>query len=190
MRHETILALFKALANDSRLRLVGLLARKEQSVQQLAAALGLSEPTISHHLAVLKTVGLARCRIDGTTHWHSLDRDALGRLGKAVLSADGFAAEPNPLMDPSARVIANYFDGDRLVSIPASRKKRWHVLKFLTERFAAGTIYPEAELNRIIQKHHWDAATLRREMIGYGMMAREAGRYWRLPEANWEPPPA
>ena len=50
---ETLLAFFKALADESRLRIVGLLAEREYSVQALAQALALKEPTVSHHLAVL-----------------------------------------------------------------------------------------------------------------------------------------
>src|SRR5271170_8101865 len=49
----TLLAFFKAMANESRLRIVGLLAERERSVQELAELLELKEPTVSHHLAAL-----------------------------------------------------------------------------------------------------------------------------------------
>jgi hypothetical protein len=51
--------------------------------------------------------------------------------------------------------------------------------------FEADRRYPEAEVNAIIQEKHWDSATLRREMIGHRMLARDNGVYWRLPEAGW-----
>ncbi len=41
------------------------------------------------------------------------------------------------------------------------------------------------EVNETIQRHPWDCATLRREMIGARMMVRGAGVYWRLPQAEW-----
>ncbi|NEP18512.1 MAG: winged helix-turn-helix transcriptional regulator, partial [Leptolyngbya sp. SIO4C1] len=44
---ETLLAFFKALANESRLKLVGLLAQREHSVEEMAALLQLKEPTVS-----------------------------------------------------------------------------------------------------------------------------------------------
>ena len=40
---------FKALADSSRLKIVGLLAQQPCTVEQLAAMLGLKAPTISHH---------------------------------------------------------------------------------------------------------------------------------------------
>jgi len=49
-----------------------------------------------------------------------------------------------------------------------------------------GARYPERAVNETLQRHHWDSATLRRELIGAGMMARDAGVYWRLPEAEWK----
>ena len=73
---ETLLAFFKALADESRLRIVGLLAEREHSVQELARALDLKEPTVSHHLPILKATGLVTARAEGTTRWHALDRTA------------------------------------------------------------------------------------------------------------------
>jgi len=73
----------------------------------------------------------------------------------------------------------------QLKSIPASRKKRGAVLRWLMRDFESGRRYAEAEINDAIQTHHWDSATLRRELIGHRMLAREKQIYWRLPEAEW-----
>ena len=72
-----------------------------------------------------------------------------------------------------------------LRSIPASRKKRWAVLAWLVRQFEDGRRYSEAEINAHLLERHPDSATLRREFIGYKMMARESGVYWRLPERDW-----
>jgi hypothetical protein len=40
--------------------------------------------------------------------------------------------------------------------------------------------YPEKQVNEILARYHEDTATLRREMIGYRMLARAGGEYWRL----------
>lgn len=45
--------------------------------------------------------------------------------------------------------------------------------------------YPEKELNEVLKRYHADTATLRREFIGYNLMARDRGIYRRLPEAQW-----
>jgi len=72
-----LLAFFKALADASRLRIVGLLARKPHTVEELAALLGLRASTVSHHLARLVAVDLVSARADGHYHVYSLDTDAL-----------------------------------------------------------------------------------------------------------------
>ncbi|HEY0301690.1 MAG TPA: metalloregulator ArsR/SmtB family transcription factor, partial [Rhizomicrobium sp.] len=157
---ETLLAFFKAMADESRLKIVGLLAHGERSVQDLAQALGLKEPTVSHHLAVLKAQGLVTARAQGTTRWHALDRAALERLTKRVLqpaSEKAARAAPRTPEDFDATVLRNFVAADgTLKSIPASRKKRGAVLRWLMRDFAAGRRYPEGQVNAAIQAHHWD----------------------------------
>jgi hypothetical protein len=184
---ETLLEFFKAMADESRLKIVGLLASGERNVQELAQALALKEPTVSHHLAVLKRQGLVTARADGTTRWHTLDRAALERMAQRVLQPAALAAPvAEDVDDWDARVLAGYVTADgRLNSIPASRKKRGAVLRWLMRDFTSGRRYAEAEINDAIQAHHWDSATLRRELIGHRMLAREKQVYWRLPEAEW-----
>ena len=180
-----LLSFFKAMANESRLRIVGLLAQRERTVQELAEVLGLKEPTISHHLTVLKDLGVVSVRPEGVMRWHALNAGALTAMNRRLL--DGDAAAMAPEADWEDRIMAAFVDGDgRLKAIPASRRKRWVVLKWLARLFEDARHYPEAAVNEILQARHWDSATLRRELIGHGMMAREAGVYWRLPEAEWK----
>ena len=70
--------------------------------------------------------------------------------------------------------------------IPAARRKRGVVLRWLMAHFEDDVRYTESEVNASIQTHHPDCATLRRELIGHQMMAREDGIYWRLPESGWK----
>lgn len=183
---ETMLAFFKALADESRLKIVGLLAQGERSVQELATLLDLKEPTVSHHLAILKAQGLVSARAEGTTRWHRLDVDVLEGLSRRVLEPPaqvGGDAEPESW---DAKVLRGFVDAEgRLTVIPASRRKRGVVLRWLMTLFEPDRRYPEAEVNAILQMKHWDSATLRRELIGHRMLARENGVYWRLPEAGW-----
>ena len=185
---ETLLEFFKAMAHESRLRIVGLLAGGERSVQALAAALDLKEPTVSHHLAILKAQGIVTARAEGTTRWHALDREALEKLARRVLQPAAIRAEAPAGADASdAKVLQGFVAADgTLKQIPASRKKRGAVLRWLMRDFASGRRYTEAEVNETIQAHHWDSATLRRELVGHGMLARKDRIYWRLPEAEWK----
>ena len=173
-----VLEFFKALANESRLRLLGLVAQREHNVHELASALKLTEPTASHHLAVLRRLGILQKRVDGNTHWYALEPDALIRLSRSVLSHEQVAnwAPRHDGMPPFT--LRNFVSGDgTLTQIPASRKKRRVVLACLAEQFESERSYTEAEVNRILKRHHEDCATLRRELVGCRMMTREAGRY-------------
>ena len=75
-------ALFRALGDPARVRLVNLLATADEPVCvcELTPHLGLTQPTVSHHLRKLLDVGLLRREQRGTWAFYSLDRAALDRL--------------------------------------------------------------------------------------------------------------
>ncbi len=58
---------FRALAHPVRIRLLELLAGGERSVQDLQQALGLDQPAVSQHLAVLRGKNIVTTRKVGTT---------------------------------------------------------------------------------------------------------------------------
>jgi hypothetical protein len=185
---DRLLAFFKALADESRLKLLGLVAQREHSVQELADLVGIKEPTVSHHLAMLKRLGLVRQRVDGNTRWYALEPDAVAAMARQVLSREqiaGLAGESAPETFEDRVMRAFVADDGALKEIPATRKKRRVILAWLVRQFDFDRRYPEREINEQLKRSHWDCATLRREFIGYRMMAREDGVYWRLPEADW-----
>jgi hypothetical protein len=183
----TLLTFFKAMANENRLRIVGLLAGREHNVQELAGLLGLKEPTVSHHLAKLKNLGLVTARRDGNTHWHRLNPDVLHNMNRTLLDKKNVVALAAEKNDPDKKILSAFLDDDgRLKSIPASRKKRIVVLTWLVGQFEENRRYREAEVNKTIQRRHWDSATLRRELIGHHMMSRKQGVYCRTPRAEWQ----
>jgi hypothetical protein len=177
---QTLVAFFKALADASRLRIVGVLADREATVGELASVLELAEPTVSHHLAKLKEVGLVEVRTEGTSRWYHLDEAALARTAREVLSARRLREVTST--DPLAfdrKVLDTFLDGETLRGIPASRRKREIVLRWLADRFDRSARYDERGVNEILVRHHEDVATLRRELVGYGLLRRRDGRYWR-----------
>lgn len=175
----------KAMADESRLKIVGLLCAAERSVQQLASALELKEPTVSHHLAVLRQLDLVRMRADGNFRWYRLNEQVLGRISRAVFSRESIARLATSAEPAEKKVLDNFVDGDRLIEIPVSYKKRLVILKWLAGFFDAGISYTESRVNAVLKVHHNDCATLRREMIGCGILARDRGIYRRRPEAEW-----
>ena len=177
----------KAMADESRLKIVGLLSAAEHSVQQLASALELREPTVSHHLAILKKAGLLAMRVEGNTHWYRLDLDALRRINRSVFSAvlSRFPYETDGQVW-EREILHTFIEDDRLTKIPDTRKKRWVVLKWLARGFALDSRYSEAEVNAVLKRYHSDVATLRRELVGYRMLERNKGIYRRTPESGWK----
>ncbi len=185
---DTLLNFFKVLANENRLKLVGILSQTECSVEDLAARLDLKEPTISHHLMKLKELNLVEMRSQGNTHLYRLNGDTLSSLNKSLFTSEQMAnwTKDIPAEAWSAKVLRNYTNGDRLTKIPASRKKRLVILKWLVNKFDLGRTYTEKEVNEILKHYHPDSATLRREFIGYKLMKRELGIYERLTENLWQ----
>lgn len=177
---QILIQLLKALADESRIRILGILADHEASVDDLSAYLGIKPPTVSHHLGRLRELGLVTMRAEGNVHFYRFEPETLRRLNRllqpeklaALATAEGDAWEQ--------KVLNDFLIEERLKEIPASRKKRLVILKWLADQFEWGVRYPESEVNEIIRRHHPDFATIRREFIGNKLMERENGVYWRI----------
>jgi DNA-binding transcriptional ArsR family regulator len=63
---------FKALADSTRLRILGLLLVREMCVCEVMAALDLTQPTASHHLGILENAGLVKDRKQGKWVFYSI----------------------------------------------------------------------------------------------------------------------
>ena len=75
----------KALADPTRIGIVNRLAGVEElCVCDLTAAFGLSQPTISHHLRILREAGLVESRRRGTWAFYRLERPAVAELALAL----------------------------------------------------------------------------------------------------------
>jgi predicted transcriptional regulator len=182
---EELIAFFKALADSNRLKIVGLLAEKSYSVEELAALLGLTPSTVSHHLSRLVKVGLVSARADGYYSVYQLDKSALEAMSKQLFSTEQIASAPADVdLDAYDRkVIADYTRRDgSLKTIPAQRKKLEAILRYVVNAFEVGKHYSEKQVNEILSGYHEDNASLRRELVGSGLMQREGGggKYWRV----------
>jgi biotin operon repressor len=176
---------FKALADPSRLKIVGLLARQPCSVEQLAALLNLRASTISHHLGFLKYVGLVSARAEGYYNMYQLEEKVLQEKTRRLVSTRELSAATRDL-DLEAydsKVIADFTlpDGS-LKQIPAQRKKLEIILRHIVRKFEPGVHYSEKQVNEMLKSFHADTASLRRELVGYHLMERQGGGgdYWRV----------
>lgn len=183
MPHEdgqTLVQFLKVLSDVSRLRILGILTSKEASVEELAAYLALKPPTVSHHLNRLREMGLVEMRPAGNVHFYRFCPEALHRMNR-LLKPEQLAQMADVDGDAWERkVLRDFLNGEELKEIPASRKKRIVILKWLASKFEMGVKYPESAVNEIIGRHHPDFATLRRELIGNKLMERENAIYWRI----------
>ena len=68
---------FKALSDKSRLKITSLLAAKEMTVNEITAAIGLSQPTVSRHLAILREADIVSDRRQGQQVFYSLNKDSV-----------------------------------------------------------------------------------------------------------------
>lgn len=166
--------ILKVIADETRLRILGELAAGDKTGTQLAEALQLTAPTISHHMRKLVNAGIVSAMSDAQKQVYSLDTSFLIEARKTPEQPEQEKTSP---ADNRDRVLRNSFDGDRLKSIPARRKQRVIVLQHLLTWFDATRSYEEREVNDILRVAHEDVATLRRELVDYGYMTRERGIY-------------
>ena len=178
-----LLAFFKALADANRLKIVGLLAGADQSVEQLAELLDLSASTVSHHLARLREAGLVSAHAEGYYSIYHFEAHALEEMAKRLLSQETLPAVAADVdLDAYDRKVLNTFlapDGS-IASFPTQQKKLEAILRYIIQRFERGVEYTEKEVNTILGELTDDISGLRRDLIDFGYMQRSGGgkAYW------------
>ncbi len=103
--------LFRALADNTRLRILGLLSAGEVCVCNIHGALNLPQPAVSRHLAYLRKSGLAAARRDGLWMHYRLEMPSDSASAK-VLKAALEAIRAAPAAGSDRKKLS------RLVSIP------------------------------------------------------------------------
>ncbi|MBA2568907.1 MAG: helix-turn-helix transcriptional regulator [Actinobacteria bacterium] len=94
---------FKALSDSTRLSIVNSLANRDECCVCEFQHLGLSQPTISHHLKILREAGLVEvARKRGTWTFYRLVPDAVGLLAFAL----GGSAKPEMVLATAAGSVA------------------------------------------------------------------------------------
>jgi DNA-binding transcriptional ArsR family regulator len=78
--YQDLAALFGALADPTRARIVHLLLQQELCTGDIAGRLGVTDSAVSQHLAVLRALRLVRSRREGKFVYHSLDDEHVSLL--------------------------------------------------------------------------------------------------------------
>jgi hypothetical protein len=139
----------------------------------IAGGLGVPERKVVREIAGLEAAGLIVKGRLATEELRTLARS----LPKEPAASD--VALEGEWTGEEARILASFFSGARLTSIPEKRSKRRVVLERLVQEFEPGIRYDEREVNLTLQLFHPDYAALRRYLVDEGLMARERGEYWR-----------
>ena len=182
---EELVTFFKALADKNRLKIVGLLAEKPYSVEELATLLNLKPPTVSHHLSKLVDVGLVSSHAESYYNVYQLDQEMLKEKTRSMFSQQELSTVVSEV-DADAydkKIIRDYTRRDgSLKTLPAQQKKLEAILRYVVKAFDMGKRYSEKQVNDMLSRYHEDTATLRRELVGFGLMQREGGggEYWRI----------
>ncbi len=182
---DTLLTFFKALADANRLKLIGLLAQKESSVEELAATLDVSPSTVSHHLSKLAEIGLVSARADGYYNIYRLETDELEKMSHQLLARDTLpeVAKDLDLKAYDRAVLKDYLAEDGTIEkLPTNHRKLDVILQYIVEKFEFDRIYTEKEINAVIGALHSDISGLRRDLISVGLLDRErdGSAYWRV----------
>jgi biotin operon repressor len=195
-KKETILLMLKALADDSRLTLLQLLNDGERSVGDLARQIELEDPTVSHHLARLREVGLVSLRMAGNQRFYRINPGGLAQFKRLAAEIEQAQPIPEPVVSDvqwiaalgwsaeDQQVLREHTLDKKLVRLPAKQKKTLVIIRWLATLFEPERFYSEAEVNAVLKTvYAEDYVSLRRDLVDLGYLRRErgGGKYWLAP---------
>ena len=175
---ENAIAILKCLADPSRISILNILAHGDNYVEMIASKLELTPATVCYHLKKLESAGLVRCSRTQFYMIYSLNRE----LFDAPLSVLLFTGDEtiDRELEYRQKVLDSFIVNGRLTNLPSQQKKREIVLEKLAERFDFDRTYTEREVNEVILEYYDDFCTVRREMVGFGLMERDHEIYCRI----------
>lgn len=188
MQLDRLVIFHKTMGDKTRIRIITMLKDGPLHGQAIARKLGLTAPTISHHIAKLREIDVIYQRRDKNTIYFYLDEKKLAYMAEAILQMGRVDDMEELQVDDNekTKVLKNFFREDgKLKNIPAQRKKKLIILEYLVSKLEMGKIYPEKEINEHIKQYHEDYATLRREFVMSQFMFRQDNQYELNPKEMW-----
>jgi len=79
-------ALFKALNDNTRRKILELLKKKDLTAGEIADSFNISKPSISHHLDLLKQAGLVQATKEGQFIYYSLNTTVMDEMVKWLMT--------------------------------------------------------------------------------------------------------
>lgn len=71
---KNLVSFFKAMGEDTRIKIIILLLKEEMCICELIEEFGLSQSAVSHHMKILKQAGLVNDRRDGKWTFYSINK--------------------------------------------------------------------------------------------------------------------
>jgi hypothetical protein len=181
-----------ALADDTRLHILELLARQDDlPTQDIIVQLDQSQPNVSRHLKQLVAAGfVAELRGDGANKRYRLNSNHVASTFwtlRQLLSPENARDVEDDARAGQPEQLRRFLDAaGRVTMFPVKRQSQDLVLNYLVSKFEQGREYTEREVNQLLSQWHTykDHATLRRALYDAQLLDRtpDGARYWRARE--------
>lgn len=181
MKIDQSLAIMKALADQSRLAIVGSLLERPQYVEEIAQRHDLAPSTVSFHLRKLEKAGLVSSRKEQYYVVFRTNDEIFNTTLREIVSAHpvGWELQDDRMEAYRRKVLDSFFRNGRLEKLPAQHKKRLIVLEQFARRFESGRRYGEQEVTGLITPLFDDYCAIRRLLVDEGLVRRDGSLYWR-----------
>lgn len=184
MTEVEMVKVFKCLADQSRLLILKSLTKEDMYVERLSERLSLAPATVSFHLKKLEEIGAVKSRKEQYYTVYSLCPEVFSvriiDLLKDGISNDNIQDERDEAY--RQKVLSSFMEYGKLKTMPAQLKKKNIILEEICKAFEADRTYIEKEVNLIIADFYEDFCTIRRDMVGAGLLSRQNGIYCKSAE--------
>ena len=173
------LTVLKALADDTRIKILRALCERDMYVELLAERLQLTPATVSFHMKKLTAAGLVDSRREQYYTVYSLRGEVFSLTLRELILPRESADTAERLREGIYRrkVLNSFMPNGYCKVMPAQVKKRQIVYEEIYSQFKPGATYTEKEVNETIMRMHDDYCTVRRAFVGMGWMSRDKGIY-------------
>ena len=171
------IAVFKALADESRLKIISILLQKDSYTAYLADRLNLTPPTVVYHMEKLAKAGIVFSTKIHHYVIYSINREMMNRtVGEYIRSV----VQYDDSKSYEEKVINSFFEYGKLKQLPAGIKKREVIVGAVAAQLEMDRPYCERELLDFLSEIYEDTPTLKRDLVGFGFLKEENGFYIRI----------
>lgn len=184
-----LLTFLKLVADPTRLTLLGLVAQEPRSVDELAALLKVSAPTVSHHLARLHKAGLVAAKAEQYYSFYALE-PAMFQHFAALLTPTYLVQrlQSEAKLDDDAyldQVLTRWIKDERLQALPTQVQHRRVVLAWLADKFALDQRYTPQQVDDVLahwcnfrDPHRLDITAATRALVDAQLLTRTRNGQW------------